>query len=410
MNRRPGPRPEPSDGRGATAIIWVAVVAALLAGLIMSVGQKPSRQVASTPVPVAVPPAAGRSDAVIPPAATVPLSPSTSSPTTTPYVAPGVPVGMNLGSDNRILEDESPVGQEATLSAIRASGVTEIRFDVSFVSVEPSPGVFQWPMVPTINQTIQAGLSVDALLDYPPTWAQTQDGSPQPAAFASFAQRVAAKLGPLGISVFEIENEENRVRTGDVNVAGYAALLEDSYAAIKAVDPHSTVLVGGLADASDDAGPKQMSSYTFLEDLYADRAEGSFDGVAVHPYSAPVLPMYPASWNNFYNLPHLHSIMASHGDGSKSIWITEFGAPTRGPSYSVSPAAQAEAVTQAYDQVQKWPWVAAIYYFEWQDDPVDGGWWGLSTESGQRKPALAALRRLLTKTVDDGGPVPSLGS
>ena len=66
--------------------------------------------------------------------------------------------------------------------------------------------------------------------------------------------------------------------------------------------------------------------------MYADGAQGSFDGVGYHPYTFPSTRRPSSSGRPGPQMsqtsPSLRSLMAAHGDSAKKIWITEFGAPT----------------------------------------------------------------------------------
>ena len=72
--------------------------------------------------------------------------------------------------------------------------------------------------------------------------------------------------------------------------AGYTALLGLTYDAIKAVDPSSTVITGGLAPAEQQPRQEAMKPLAFLERIYAAGGGGKFDAVGYHPYTYPALP------------------------------------------------------------------------------------------------------------------------
>ena len=84
------------------------------------------------------------------------------------------------------------------------------------------------------------------------------------------------------ISDWEIWNEPNLPRFfgfSDLRPAGYVALLQAAYPAIKLVQPDSTVLAAGLSPAVGvDAPPN------FVNDMYIAGATGYFDAMAMHPY------------------------------------------------------------------------------------------------------------------------------
>lgn len=315
--------------------------------------------------------------------------------------APGAPatypVGMNMGGRLAYeLEQQSPAQQQATLQDMKAAGYNMLRLDVPFAADEPQPGTFQWPQTQLVEQAQLDGIGVDALLDDVPKSASMLDGSPQPAAYAAFSRAAVQHFAPLGVTLFELENEPNRPANRTmVNPTDYANLLKATYPAIKGADPAATVLLGGLADAADSPINAEMSPSSFLQAVYKAGAGRYFDGIAVHPSTAPYPPDYPTSWNAFYTLPRLHQISVNSGFPRTPVWITEFGAPTSGSQNSVSPPRQARDLTAAYQQARAWPWVAGFFFFEWQDEPLDGGNWGLTTASGAEKPAFGAVAQAL---------------
>jgi len=178
---------------------------------------------------------------------------------------------------------------------------------------------------------------------------------------------VAKRYDGKGAKYFEIWNEPNNPSfwAPRPDPAAYTADLKAAYAAIKNVDPSAIVLSGGLAPE-----PNSSTSYaplTFLADMYADGAKGSFDGVGFHPYSYPIDPdtFNPGSaWSQMSQTsPSIRSIMAANGDSAKKIWITEFGAPTSGTTDNVSDAEQSEELVQAISQVEQLSWVGSFYMY-----------------------------------------------
>ena len=309
-----------------------------------------------------------------PPASASVASAATTAPpvTGTGPLAPGTP-GMNFGNYETNVFDSSCAEQLATFAQVKAAGAQWVRWTVPMADEEPEPGQFDWYPAQELEAAMANGLKVDALLTSTPAWADTEpDGSPSPAAFAAFAQAAVEEYAPLGVSTYEIWNEENMAQAWGLafTPAEYTALLQAAYQAIKSVDPGATVIVGGLASAPDAAG-SSYTPVTFLTDMYADGAQGSFDAVADHPYSYPDLPDQDDSWNPFTYLPTLHQIMADNGDGTKQIWLTEYGAPTSGVSGSVTLAVQAQSITEAFQWAQQYSWVGPLFAFDWEPSVYD---------------------------------------
>ena len=93
----------------------------------------------------------------------------------------------------------------------------------------------------------------------------------------------------------------------------------------------------------------------------------------------------------------IRSVMTSNGDASKPIWITEFGAPSSGPS-GIGTAAQSTTLYQAINYAKKIDWVGALYIYTWQDTvtgpSIDNGF-GLLTSNGSPKPAYSTVGSLI---------------
>jgi polysaccharide biosynthesis protein PslG len=301
--------------------------------------------------------------------------------------------------------------QASQVDAMKAIGITSLRFDADWDSVQHAgPGAFDWASLDrAVSSARTAGLSVDLTIYGCPPWAASAstrgDPSPTPASpalYARWAAEVAARYAPKGVNTFEIWNEPNNALFWPprANPSAYTADLVAAYSAIKAVDPSAFVISGGLAPEPTDG--KNMSAIDFLKTMYADGAEDSFDALGYHPYSFPALPQTYEPWSAWSQMaqthPSIRSVMASNGDGGKPIWITEFGAPTGGPR-GVGEAAQAAALTQAIADTKATSWIGALYIYTWQDKNTDPGahqdWFGLLTAGGSRKPAYEEVARSL---------------
>ena len=214
----------------------------------------------------------------------------------------------------------------------------------------------------------------------------------------AFATDVARRYAPLGVTMFEIWNEPNNAGfwSPKPDPAAYTADLKAAYAAIKHVDGSAFIISGGLAPEANDG--TNINPVTFLQDMYADGAQGSFDAVGDHPYSYPALPDTYETWSGWSQMdqatPSLRSVMTSNGDAAKQIWITEVGAPTGGPD-GVSQAAQGTDLSQAITNTKSTSWIGGIYLYSWQDegtDPTnDEDWFGIVTYAGADKASYNAV-------------------
>ena len=86
--------------------------------------------------------------------------------------------------------------------------------------------------------------------------------------------------------------------------------------------------------------------------------------------------------------------------GNKRIWITEYGYQTNPPDriFGVTPARQAQYLTQAYGIAKRSPRIDMLLWFLLRDETrvlVREGWQsGLLYSGGRKKPSFAAFQRL----------------
>jgi polysaccharide biosynthesis protein PslG len=339
------------------------------------------------------------------------LPPITTSSTTTPAATtttrPSPPRADQAGLSPGFGITALPKAQfDATFDAIAATQARWLRVDFDWSVIQRhGANTYDWSRTDRIVAAARdRDLSVDALMTYTPGWARpagTPDKNPpiDPDDFARFVSAAAQRYASMGVTTWEIWNEPN-VSTfwyPRPNPQEYTALLVRASAAIKSVEPHATVLSGGLSPAADSSNGSQISAVTFLSGVYAAGGGRAFDAVALHPYSFPNLPTFPADFNTFLATPALHQVMVDHGDAIKQIWGTEIGAPTEGGGGSVSEAVQAEIVTEAYRQWVAWPYTGPLIWFAYEDagsSPFDRDQhFGLVDSNGNPKPALAAFDR-----------------
>jgi hypothetical protein len=283
--------------------------------------------------------------------------------------------------------DAATVKREFDLMA--AMNVTWVRIDIDWSAVEPRRGKFQWEQTDMlVREAVAHQMNVLVMLGFTPAWAQSPDAKllayprhsrPKDLAnFANFARIAAGRYAPLGVRSWEVWNEPNTSLfwPSRPDATEYGNLFRTAATAIRGVDPRATLLIGGLGPQYDTPGA-EIPPGQFLEQLYGNGAAQLADGIAVHPYSYPHLPMDPQQRQvgGFADLPELQAVMANHGDGDKLIWITEFGAPTGTSVNAVSEEQQAAILLAARQQVALWGWAGPLMYYELVDggtNPSDG--------------------------------------
>ena len=270
------------------------------------------------------------------------------------------------------------------LDAMVATGATWLRVDFDWPSIEPNQGQFNWSHTDrVVNAAQQRGMRILALPTYTPAWARpagTGDKTPptDPATFANFVQAAVARYAPRGVKSWEIWNEPNisMFWAPRPDAAAYTRLLIGAAAAVHGTDPTATVLSGGLSPATDSSSGSSIAPTTFISRIYDAGAKGSFDAVAIHPYSYPALPTQSGtdSWNTFLRMSLIHDLMVAKGDGAKLIWSTEVGAPTGTGSGAVSEDQQAAIASDAIRAIAQRPWAGPLFWYAMRDagtDPAD---------------------------------------
>jgi hypothetical protein len=252
-----------------------------------------------------------------------------------------------------------------------------------------------------------------------------------PQEYAAVAGDLAGALRGKGVS-YEIWNEEDDTTfwANGPQPGAYVALLKAGYAAIKAADPSAKVLVGGLVG----------NDFDFVEQLYANGAQGSFDGVGVHTDTACLStdprefyrePSGRIGRYSFTGYREVRATMLAHGD-DKPVWMTELGWSTTNGTCArggragtkeagVSPAVQADFLSKAYGCLANDPYVEQAAWFNLHDLDTGAGDdslnLGLITDSFTRKPAFAAFQAAGSAgaipcggTLDQGAPTVTLAS
>jgi hypothetical protein len=320
-----------------------------------------------------------------------------------------VPTDMNFGIASGGLGDYS-VGQlDAAMTGMSALGVRWVRFDLDWSNVQASgPNSYNWGDYDRLVQAAGAhGLNVLAILDFTPGWARRADCSgsktcapADPGSYASFAAAAVQRYQAQGVHNWEIWNEENTVGFFQpaADPVAYTALLRAAHDAIKGADAGALVVTGGLAPAASGSG--NLAPPDFAAGLYNAGARGFFDVLGDHPYTYPAVPggnPYGA-WGQ---MSALHRLMAAHGDGSKKIWITEYGAPTNGPesAYFTSEIGQSQELAAAVNLASGAGWVGGFFWYTYLDPgttpDTNENFFGLVRADGSHKPAFAAYQQVI---------------
>ena len=341
--------------------------------------------------------------------ATAPLTTSTSA-----QAAPvcDVNASKNIigGAPGASFMKQSDADLGRDLGIARNAGMSAIRLDFDWSSIEASRGNRNWANIDRVVNAVAAnGLCPLGLLAYTPLWAtnpadRATDTHFRPnsaAEFADFARAAADRYRSI-VKVWEIWNEPNTVNffKPAPNVNSYGELLAASYPAIKSVDPNLVVISGGFSPAVDNG--TNIAPPTFLSRLYAAGFNKYLDGVGMHPFTYPYLPNDPsiAGWSAAQQMWPMRDTMVAGGDAGKRIWITECGAPTGWTSVSVSAKKQADTIGICVNAGRTPPWLGPsfIYSLRYSGgnifDPEQN--FGIVYRNFTPKAAYTMLRQLAT--------------
>ena len=306
----------------------------------------------------------------------------------------------------------SAADQDRTVAAIRDSGASWVRLSVQWKNLEQAvPGVYDVWWLAHVDRAVElaraANLRILLMVYDAPVWASgsaSRTTPRDPADFAAFMRFLSDRYRGR-IAAYEVWNEQNLARFWtSPSPSAYVALLQASYAAVKASDPAALVVFGGLS----------TSDYAYVESAYAAGAKGFFDVMAVHPYTycgtgSPDDLRRGADGritrDSFVGYREVRASMVARGD-AKPIWMTEFGwntstavcDPAAGVwQGGVSETVQAAYLARAYAVFAADTFVGPsfVYNFRnnyWQNDQdTPEARYGLLRSDFSAKPALQAL-------------------
>lgn len=315
---------------------------------------------------------------------------------------------------------------EAYFQLLKNLGVQWVRWDVDWNVVQNGgPTVYDWDGPDRVAAMAQKyNIKSLGIITYAPQWSLAggcveagQCSPADPQLFSNFAGLAAARYKGM-ISYWEVWNEPN-VATPEYsrpNIAQYSALLKATYSAIKKANPQAVVLSGSLAPASNNSDG-DIAPVTFIQGLYANGAQNSFDAIGWHPYTYPASPDYVASWNSWQQMGTIRTYMVAQGDGAKKIWLTEYGAPTGGSGQSknlnqltfiygsdyMTETAQQQMAQKALELYQKdKAFFGPLFWYSLKDEGTDRStpenFFGLLRYDGSKKPAYDIFRNAVTAT------------
>jgi polysaccharide biosynthesis protein PslG len=291
--------------------------------------------------------------------------------------------------------------RDKILASQEKAGVQLLRETFDWSKIETAPGRYVFDYYDQfVAAAAKHGITIMPILFNPPAFQSSAPGGPKPGAptypprdygeMAKFATILVQRYGDHGtfwkeqpasarrpIRNWQVWNEPNLPAYwgGTPKPVEYASLLRDVGGAIKKAEPDSVVVTGGIPNSKLGIPFKD-----YVKEMFRAGANGSFDALAIHPYSKTEPGVLLA-------VSGARKLLDSLGARDTKLWVTEFGWASGGPGsdFTVSDAEQAQFVGSAikdFASRRKDLGLRGFVYFNWRDAPPYAGgkdFWGLHT-------------------------------
>jgi hypothetical protein len=370
------------------------------------------------------------------------------------------PATLATGLVDGLFQNPSAQVRTEWLGRARSLGSTWVRTSVTWSTIapakrparfdptNPNDPAYNWTALDqAVESAVAAHQTILLQIITAPTWALGPHAPksafpgtwrPNPVQLADFGKALATRydghfvdrqegLQPLPlVSYFQIWNEPNlptyltpqytRTAHGLVPASPefYRTMLNDSYAQIKAVQPHAFILAAGMAPYGDPPGQGQgrMHPVLFMRGMLclqgaALRRESCpdpahFNALDLHPYSStPTVNAVSSLDVSVPNIGRLRRVLAKAQQdrlalpaGPKSIWVTEINWDSNPPD-KYSPTTiheQQRYLSEAFYEFWR-QGVSHVFWFLMRDAPhlsLTGS--GLYFSNDRAKPSAAAFR------------------
>ena len=343
---------------------------------------------------------------------TIPDSPPISEglPSSAPSVtseAPTLEYGVGLSAWGERSYEQARLAREA--------GFTWVRQGFPWREMEVAKGIFDWGVADRVVETLE-GFSIIAVVDSPPSWAQTEGPANSPPYdyrdFGDFLYALASRYRGR-IRAYQIWREPNLAsQWGPPHAAEYVALSRVAYLNIKAADPDALVISADLAP-TESGLPVAIPDDLFLRQIYQLGGKGYFNllgvkasGFKAPPEASPEEVAKSPLWGGhgafcFRRVEDLRHIMVENGDETKQVAITEFGWSTDNHRWhGVTEEERADYLVRAYRWAgENWSrWVRMMVAPPLADpgwtESDEGYFWAITYPDGSLRPAYEALQAM----------------
>ena len=318
-------------------------------------------------------------------------------PASAPPQAAAAP-GFKFGIQDDAWLGFGPGTVEERVAELQRLGVDVVRVTIEWHQVETARGQYDWEQEDALlNALRHRGLTPLVTIWGTPAWAnggKAPNWAPRDAtAMTEFARAAAQRY--RFVRQWLIWNEPNQQRwLRPVSPSVYVSrLLNPAYRAIKQVSPGARIGGGVTAPRGGSGGMSPSPSCA----AWTARAVASTPTRTIRTRCDPRRHRPPAGARiaRPVTLATLERLLTAVGRAfpSARVWLTEYGYQTNPPDrlLGVSPAKQALYLAEAARRVATLPRVDLLVHYLYRDEPSLGRWQsGLTTVTGQAKPALAA--------------------
>jgi len=265
---------------------------------------------------------------------------------------------------------------------VKAAGVTNTRVEIYWADIEKARGQYDWKETDRFIRFLSTqGFVVTCVVTRVPEWAYESS----PAISALYKERGMEAMRPLAppaleylddfgkfaaemarrykdtVHRWEVWNEpdstgmvtlvrDSKGQAIDLRPGGdvilYTRLLSAFASGVRRSDPAAVIAIGGLASPN----------MQFLEGIYVNGGKGAFSAVALHPCRGNQSV-------DFTIVDACRNLLVSHGDKSKTIWLSEWGWNTypENPD-GITEGEQARFVRMAFAGLAARPFVEQANY------------------------------------------------
>ena len=319
-----------------------------------------------------------------------------------PQPEPGtaVPREMPVGFNNNAVSQGS-VTAEQSADLLAGIGADVDRVQINWARFEPAPGTYDFALSDSIYAAdLARGVRPLFILAYAPGWASGSACSgvagrclagPESGYYDDFA-RAAAALAvrypqAAGIEVWNEPNLQHFWRPA-AHPEGYAALLRETYAAVRQANPAMRVAGGSVGQINSDTGT--IAAPEFMRRVYAAGAGNAMDALTIHAYAGGD----PTGGRAVDDVAAVRAVRDATGNASTPLWVTETGASTAGLG-ALSELDQATRLTLLDGRLRAAAGVEMLLVHTLVDPPADPtsreAGFGVVRADLSKKPSYCAL-------------------